>query len=66
METTLEKRKELPARSPYGNENAAEEIVRIIKKRTGFLDLLRDISDFLTFLFPYFFSLQYSFFLNLL
>ena len=36
MTRTLEKRKELPAKSPYGNGNAAEKIVRIIKKELTF------------------------------
>jgi UDP-N-acetylglucosamine 2-epimerase (non-hydrolysing) len=33
---TLEKRRKLPAKSPYGNGNAAEKIAKIIKKELAF------------------------------
>ncbi|MEM3673156.1 MAG: UDP-N-acetylglucosamine 2-epimerase (non-hydrolyzing) [Candidatus Bathyarchaeia archaeon] len=36
MEKTLENRRELPANSPYGNGDAAEKIVEIIKKEANF------------------------------
>jgi UDP-N-acetylglucosamine 2-epimerase (non-hydrolysing) len=36
MEKTLESRKELPINSPYGNGDAAEKIVEIIKREANF------------------------------
>jgi len=36
MERTLKQRKELPAKSPYGDGNAAEKIVRTIKEELAF------------------------------
>ena len=35
MKKTLEDRKVLPEKSPYGNGDAAEKIVRIIKEEIG-------------------------------
>ena len=48
--------------SPFGDGTAAQKTVDIIKKNFA----LRDVSCFFIFFFACFFSLQYSFFFNLL